>query len=440
MNEFKKTLLFSLVAGALVATAVLYDPGARTPKIFNDQGQSFYPNFTDPQAPKVIQVVDYDEATATARPLKVEFKNKKWIIPSHYGYPADAEDRLAKTAAALIELRKDSIVSDRIEDHVKYGVVDPLDQNATSLTGRGERVTLRDDKDFVLCDFIVGKAAEGKAGYRYLRVPNQRRVYLVKSEAEISAKFQDWIETDLLKLAATDIRRIILNNYSINETLGILENVESVTLIKNKDQWAINGDGVPRKDKMEELTGALSRLRIVDVQPKPMGLSHDLKTPEGIRLSPESVLSLRQKGFFVTPAGQLLSNEGDLSLEAANGLQYTLRFGEIAPGGAGTTTDGEAAGKEGKEPKENRQAKDIKDAKEPKIAPKNPGERRYLFIMASYNPDRARQYAEGREPSGKGKELERELRDRFADWYYIISGGDFNKLRPRKKDLTGGKS
>jgi hypothetical protein len=437
MNELAKTCLFCLVAAALVAAAVMYDPGARTPKIFNDQGQSFYPNFTNPQAPKVIEVVDYDETTATARPLKVEFKNKKWIIPSHYGYPADAEDRLAKTAAGLIELRKESIVSDRIEDQVKYGVVDPLDQNATSLTGRGQRVTLRDDKDVLLCDLIIGKAAEGKAGYRYIRVPNQRRIYLVKSEAEISARFQDWIETNLLKLAAADIRRIILNNYSINETLGILENVESIALTKNKDQWAISGGGVPRKGKMEELTEALAKLRIVDVQPKPMGLSHDLKTPEGIRLSPESVLSLRQKGFFVTPAGQLLSNEGDLSLEAANGLQYTLRFGEIAPGGAGTATDNEPPGKEGKE---DRPGKDLRDAKESRLAPKNPGERRYLFLMVSYNPDRAKQYAEGREPSGKGKELERELRDRFADWYYVISGGDFNKLRPRRKDLTGAKS
>jgi hypothetical protein len=437
MNEPTKTFFFCLVAGALVAAAMMVDPGAVTPKIFSDQGQPFYPGFTDPQAPKVIEVIDYDEATATARPLKVEFRNKKWTIPSHYGYPADAEDRLAKTAAALMELRKDSIVSDRVEDHAKYGVIDPVDQNASSLTGRGKRVTLKDGKDMILSDFIVGKPAEGKTGYYYIRVPNQRRTYLVKSDAEVSAKFQDWIETDLLKLAAAEIRKIIINNYSINETLGILENVESMTLLKNKDQWTISGDGLPRKDKTDELTGALANLRIVDVQPKPMGLSHDLKTPEGIRLSPESMLSLRHKGFFVTPAGQLLSNAGDLSLEAANGLQYTLRFGEIAPGGASPAADIEPAAKEGTAAKETQDRKDNKDSKE---APKNLSERRYLFIMVSYNPDRVRQYAEGREPSGKGKELERELRDRFADWYYIISGADFNKLRPHKKDLMKGKS
>jgi hypothetical protein len=435
MNEVAKTLLFCALAGALVAAAVLYDPGAVTPKIFSDQGQPFYPSFTDPQAPKVIEVIDYDEATATARPLKVEFKNKKWSIPSHYGYPADAEDRLAKTAAGLMELRKDSIISDRVEDHAKYGVIDPLDQNATSLTGRGKRVTLKDDKDVSLSDFIIGKPAEGKTGYQYIRLPSQRRVYLVKSEAEISAKFQDWIETNLLKLASAEIRKIIINNYSINETLGILENVESMILLKGKEQWTISGSGVPRKEKMEELTSALASLRIVDVQPKPMGLSHDLKTPEGIRLSPESMLSLRQKGFFITPSGQLLSNEGDMSLETANGLQYTLRFGEIASGGGSPAADNEPVAKAGGAGAPVNKAQDRKDGKDSKESPKNLGERRYLFIMVSYNPDRARQYAEGREPGGNGKELERELRDRFADWYYIISGSDFNKLRPRKKDL-----
>ena len=84
-------------------SAFLFDPGTDTPKIFNDQDQLFYPAFTDPEAPRSIEIIDYDESTATARPLKVEFKNKRWIIPSHFGYPADAEERLAKTAAALVE-------------------------------------------------------------------------------------------------------------------------------------------------------------------------------------------------------------------------------------------------------------------------------------------------------------------------------------------------
>ncbi len=418
MREWLKTCAFCVVAGILVVAAFLFDPGTSTPKIFNDQGQLFYPAFTDPAAPRSIEIIDYDESTATARPLKVEFKSNKWIIPSHFGYPADAEEQLAKTAAALFDLRKDVIVSDRIEDQAQFGVIDPLDQSSTGLTGRGKRVTLRDGHGNILADYVIGKTPDGKPGYRYVRVPAQQRTYMVKTDAEASARFEDWIETDLLKVKPNDIRRIIINRYSINENFGVLQNVESTVVVRENDRWSASGGGTLRKERLDELTKALANLRIVDVQPKPLGLSRDLKTLEGIRLSPETIFSLRQKGFFVTPRGQLLSNEGELSVDTANGLQYTLRFGEIATGSSFSAGEGGISLKEGGAVQ---------------------GEQRYLFVTVNYKPARAQQYAsEGKGPSERGKELERELRNRFADWYYIISGTDFQKLRPLKKDLIRG--
>jgi hypothetical protein len=370
MKEFAKTLGFCLAAALIAGAAVMIDPGERTPEALSDQGQPFYPQFTDPQGARVIEVIDYDEGTATARPLKVQFKENQWVIPSHHGYPADAEQRLAATAGALMELRKDIVVSDRLEDHATYGVVDPLDSSAASLTGRGKRVTLKAADDAVLAEFVVGKVVEGKAGYRYLRVPGQKRTYAVKTDADVSARFQDWIETDLLKLEVADIRRVSINSYSINEQFGILENVETTVLTRENDRWTASRGSVPSKEKMDRLLGALDNLRIVDVQPKPLGLSRDLKTPEGIRLSPESITSLRQKGFFVTQMGQLLSNEGEVLIETEKGVHYTLRFGEVA-------------------------------------SSQSDGEQRYVFITAD-SP---------------------ELRNRFADWYYIISAVDFAALR-----------
>ena len=424
MTELKKTGIFCLAALLLAVAALVFDTGGVTPEIFSDQGDPFYPDFTDPQAPKAIEVIDYDEATATARPLKVEFRDSKWSIPSHYSYPADAADRLPNTSAALMELRKDAIVSDRVEDHSVYGVIDPLDPAATTLTGRGKRVTLRDENGNVLADFIVGKEVEDKPGYRYLRVPDQRRTYAVQTEAEVSARFVDWIETDLLKLSIGDIRRIAVNSYSINEAFGRIENVERLTLVKAEDnKWTLSGGGEPSDDKMRALTGALDNLRIVDVQPKPPNLTHDLKTREGIQLSMGSVMSLQQKGFFVTQAGQLFSNEGEVVIDTANGLQYTLRFGEIASGGPSAT--GEAGGES---------AEQTESAGETE-------ERRYLFITVDYSEDRARQYSgdedsgEGSENGNAGEELATELQNRFADWYYIITGADFNNLRPRRRDL-----
>ena len=414
MNEMKKTIVFLIAAAVLAAAAVVVDPGRATPEIFSDQGDSFYPDFTDAQAPRAIEVVDYDDATATARPLKVDFAENQWRIPSHHNYPADAEDRLSKTAAALMELRKDAIVSERVEDHSDYGVVDPLDQEVTSLTGRGKRVTLRDENDDVLADFIVGKKVEGKQNRSYMRVPAQKRVYDVETTADVSAKFEDWIETDLLKLAAGDIRKVSINSYSINERLGTLQNQERVVLTRRDDKWRMSGRGTPKDTTVNALTGALDSLKIVDVQPKPANLTRDLKTKGSVPLTQEAAVSLRQKGFFLTRAG-LYSNEGEIIVETKNGLLYALRFGEIASSAAAASAATGAS-------------QDEQDSK---------NERRYVFITVDYSAARAKQYNDGEDPGDEGKELGDELRNRFADWYYVISAADFNKLRPSRRELRG---
>ena len=404
MNETTKTLYFVLAAAVVAAAAVVIDPSRSTPDVFDDVGEAFFTDFTDPQAPRTIEVVDYDEATATATPLKVEFRENKWVIPSHHGYPADAEERLATTAAALIELRKDRVVSNLAQDHTEYAVVDPLDEEATSLAGRGKRVRLLDGNDTVLADFIVGDEVEGKRGYRYMRVPGQNRTYEVKTEADVSARFADWIETDLLKISPFYLRRIEINSYTINERMGRVENRQQTVLTNKDDKWSYGGSE-PNSETMSDLTTSLDQLRIVDVQPKPEGLSEDLKAREGIQPTMENFRSLQGKGFFPNPySGQILANEGEIVVDSKDGLRYTLRFGEIAPGG-------------------EQEAVDDADAE---------GERRFLMISVDYDEKRAEQY-EGEAETGK--ELADELRARFADWYYVISGADFAKLRPSRAAL-----
>lgn len=407
MNETTKTLYFALAAAVLAAAAVVVDPSKRTPDVFDDMGEQFFAEFTDPQAPRTIEVIDYDEATATATPLKVEFRDSKWVVPSHHDYPADAEERLAKTAAALIELRKDRIVSDSAQDHADYGVVDPLDEGAVSLAGRGKRVSLRGAAGEVLAEFIVGRQVEGKFGYRYLRVPGQKRTYEVKTEADVSARFADWIETDLLKVSPFDLRRITINSYTINERMRRVENRQTMTLTQQDSQWRFQGRE-PNSTVLSDLTSALDNLRIVDVQPKPASLTADLQARQGIQPTMENFRSLQGKGFFPNPyTGQILSNEGEILVDAKNGLQYVLRFGEIAPGGAepGAGEESDAA---------------------------SGGERRYIMISVSFDEDLAKRY-EG--DADKGKELAEELRARFAAWYYVISGADFGKLRPTRQAL-----
>ena len=145
MNELWKTLTFVVVALVLTGAAfVSTRDRAVKNETFSDQGQPFFPDFKDPLACTDLEVVDFDSSTASASRFRVMFKNNRWVIPSHYDYPADARDRLSKTAAAVMDLVKDTVRSDRVEDQEEMGVVDPLDAKTMTLKGRGKRITLRD--------------------------------------------------------------------------------------------------------------------------------------------------------------------------------------------------------------------------------------------------------------------------------------------------------
>ena len=98
---------------------------------------------------------------ATASRFRVMFKDNKWVIPSHYDYPADARDRLSKTAAAVMDLTKDTIRSDSGDDQEAMGVIDPLDAKVSALKGRGKRITLRDASGKAL--FLLAVAEPAKA-------------------------------------------------------------------------------------------------------------------------------------------------------------------------------------------------------------------------------------------------------------------------------------
>ncbi len=402
MREGVKTAAFAGAALILGVIAVVNRPEAAAPEIFSDQGQLFYPNFKDPQAPKMIEVIDYDEATATARPLKVQFQRGRWVIASHHNYPVDAAGRLAETAAMLIDLRKDLVRSDSVHDHAQFGVVDPLDQRASGLTGRGKRVTLRDARGDVLADFILGKPVEGKPGFRYARVPGQKRTYAVKTDADPSARFADWVNADLLRIASASIRKVTIHSYSIDESLGRVGETETLAAAREGGKWDVAGVPKVNTAALDAMAATLDGLKIVDVRPKPPSLAEDLRSGQ-VRLSLETAMSLRQRGYFLSSSGRLLANEGEMIVETANGLVYTLRFGEIAASGSEAKP---AAGK---------------------------GENRHLFVTVNFDPSKAAKYGGD---AAAGERTARDLNNRFADWYYIISDADFQKLRLKKADVT----
>jgi hypothetical protein len=53
-----------------------------------------------------------------------------------------------------------------------------------------------------------------------VRIPGQDVVYVVRIDpSQLSTRFQDWIEQDLLKLNAFDIEEVAVKNYSVERDL-----------------------------------------------------------------------------------------------------------------------------------------------------------------------------------------------------------------------------
>jgi hypothetical protein len=446
MSEIKKTMTFGGAALVLALLALITAPRQSTPDAFVDQGEAFFPDFTDPNVATTLEVIEYSDETAAASPFKVAFQDGRWTIPSHHDYPADGKDRLAKTAAGVIGITKDDFRSDNVSDHEVCGVIDPLDET-TTLQGRGKRVTIKGEGEEVLADLIIGNELPDRENFHFVRVPGQKRVYASKIDIDISTKFEDWIEKDLLLVEQGDIDQVILQDYSINERTRRVDMRDTVTLTKVDGEWAMDRAGGRELDvsKVNNLASSIKGIQIVGVRTKPPGVTETLERVEaGLPITQTDLLALQSRGYYFTRDGRLLSNEGEIQVRTTKGITYTLRFGEIVYGRGEAISAGTGSS-------------DDKDA--------GPGENRYLFITAEFDPsllpeppkpantdfegkeeadltdeDRenkelAEAHKEWEENFKEGEEKATELTARFAPWYYVIGSESFDKIHLTRSDF-----
>ena len=420
MSEIKKTLSIGGVAVLLGVVALVSAPRRAVPDAFFDVGEPFFPGFTDPDAAATLEVVGFDPETASAVPFQVTNRGGLWTIPSHYDYPADGEDRLAAAAVDIISVVKDDFRSDNVADHEALGVIDPLDETAASLQGRGTRVTFRGTNQEVLADLIVGKGPLDRPGFRFVRVPGQKRVYASRFEAEISTRFEDWIETNLLEVGREQVERIVLNEYSVDErTLSVVGRGEFVLEKVEQDHWTANQVPVSQEVDFAQvnlLVGALIDIKIAGVRPKPSGLSGNLRQAfEAGQISQADVRTLTSRGFYPTRDGGQLSNEGEVLVRTSEGVLYTLRFGEIVYGRGDAVLLGD-------ETSDDRGT--------------GPGENRYVFITAEFDPAAlpepetidADAHASWERRVREGRRTAERLAARFGDWYYVIAANSYDRI------------
>ncbi len=393
MSELNRTLAFVVAAVLSIGVAVLASPGKpQQPAEFSEVGTEFFPEFKSPADAKGLEVVAFDEETATVRAFVVEYKNGLWRIPSRHNYPADGKDQLAKTANSLIGVKRDVLVGRRESQYEEFGVIDPNEDDATKLKGRGQKITLKNEKGDVLAAFIVGKPVPGQNGYFYVRKVgtngSDKATYKAKLDIKLSTKFTDWIEPDLLKLEAARLTNITIDKYTVDTNEGRIlgKEINELSRAKSTDPWTMAELDETKeelnKDEVQKIVTALDNLKIVGVRPKPAKLSKDLRLDEGISLDQATMFDLGTKGFMFTRGesggARLISKEGDLVASTDQGATYVLHFGEVF---SGTEEDIEVGGSAAAEPAAEKEL----GPKEEKAGSKKS---RYLFVTAQFDAEK----------------------------------------------------
>jgi hypothetical protein len=383
MNEATKTLIYVAVAAGVAVTAFATRPVSPSLDPNDDVGEPFFADFTDPSSATSLEILEFDEQTGEVNPFKVEVVDGVWTIPSHFNYPADSENRLGEVAASVIGLEKMGIASDIPGDHELFGVLDPRGAESGAV-GVGMRLTLLGPKGGKLVDLIIGKEIKGQTGVRYVRLPEQNRVYTTAFDPkQWTTKFADWIEDDLLKLNSFDVASIHIDDYSVDVLNGRINYKSQIDLTHDdsaETKWTL-ADLVEGEEldttKLDAMTRALDELKIVDVRRKPAGLSGTLRASaeEGLAVTMDARQSLQDKGFYISE-GSLLSNKGQVVCMMKDGVEYVLRFGDIAVG----TEKSDSGDDEADAGESDQGDTDVGDENKPAE-----GENRYLFVMAQFN-------------------------------------------------------
>ncbi len=402
MNQsMTRTLAF--VATALISTALAFTSNQLTKPASlpgtDEFGKEFNPDFTDAAKASSMRVVTFDDATAASKMFTVQYDGG-WKIPSFHNYPADGKDQLAKAAASVIGLKRGSLATRRKTDHERFGVIDPLDEENPATKGRGLRITIS-EKETALADFIVGNKVEGDEDKRYVRKFGEEKVYKVSARFDVSTKFSDWAETDLLKVTGFDITRLRGSRPKINDA-DEYEGDDIVELTKEKpsDPWKLAGlDEATEELKTDDISAmvtTLDDLRLVGVRPRPAPfgkpiLNADLKVelPKELMNNPEARSSvikllradLGEKGFRVgqdeNGQTQLVSREGELTAGTKDGVVYKLTFGSVFSGTeqeieTGSTDEAKVDGKAKKKDASKEKADELKKS-------------RYLLVRADFD-------------------------------------------------------
>lgn len=459
MNELVKTSIFVGIATLFTIGAVASRPVLAPSNPEDEVGKPLFPEFTNPDQAASLSITKYDSEIVTLNTLTLEDSPTGWIVSSEGGYPADASEQVRAAATALIDLKVIDAFDALPSQLAQFGLVKP-DVETLDITDSnvGQLVVISDAEKRPLAELIIGKADEKQPELRFVRIPSRDRVYVVQLNAEaFPIEFKKWIDSDLLELNPFDVTQMTFGDYTAALLQGAggsaridradrMEAVVDYSDIDNK--WTLSSLQLARDGRLapaqlgpgEKLNDtaltaartALDEMQLVDVVKKPAGLAENLKADA--KLNNDGLDTLFTNGFlpYGTNPMKLIGDSGEVNIHTKDAVKYRLLFGKQEDGGeegprrflmVQVEVDRAAL-----PPPDMTAVPELKEGDGVDV--QKLSEEIAAIKLAN---DRALDAYREKENAAMRKVFE--MNSRFADWYYVISDKQYEKIMLSKGRL-----
>ena len=444
-SAFLTTLIMLALAGVATVLAVVYYPWPE-PETRSDVDQLF--ESYEGQRVRGLEIVQFNTDRGALERIKLVRRGDRWIIPDKENFVATQGTRIALAINSLSALKVFDFISDKQQDHLDYGVVDPEDyQSVTNRSALGTKITLTDRNRKEIASLIVGLPVKNDKQklQRFARVAGQPNIYVVNYDKNIlTTDLGGWISTNPLQLATgpgqagNQIDGIVIDNYRMEGP--DLEHLNRKTLYRAELRPSSNRLGIaklqagrvgsdelrelnPTPEHVARLTGMVRFLGTIvtnDVKRKAPKAARAIRSGE--EFDPADVESMKQYGFINArhENGDFVCDavSGQIHVSTPDGVIMSLSVGQIA----GAVQDGSGRFNYYVIITARVDETRFQPPEKPANLPEDPESSEYKTYMRSVE--------EVKQRLANARQSARGINSLHGDWYYLIADDMINLLRP----------
>jgi hypothetical protein len=353
-SQTLQTVIWGGLAAVLSALAAYFYPWPQFEKLQGQVNQPLFDEFEDRKV-NVIVVEQFNPDLQSLERITLQRRGERYVFPGFDNFNADNVRRIAEVIGSVKKKVLD-VISDKVEDHSRFGVVDPQDFQSTTNRGQlGKKVSILDSNRGTLASLIVGLPPDdlSKQNQRYVRIEGQPNIYLVEFDDRVlSPRFADWVDPNLLRLGLLDTPTQVVNdNYriepsSLNENpipIGWLYQAtfalsDRNTFPLNSLKFEQNGRLVPVEPNESQLSfleqglGSIANFPLVKVRRVDKDLAQILRRAD--KANPSADYESLEKFGFVPPTematpSELLAVGGRIEIMTRGNVRISVLAGNL---------------------------------------------------------------------------------------------------------------